>query len=120
MKNLDRENLEKKWGVKEIERYGKPALRLPYFNEAKKEIGVRYRVANTGKSKFIWEKGSTAKSLLYGENVLLRADKNTNCLFIVEGESDTITMRSCYGAPCIGIPGKGLAKNHPRLASVLA
>ena len=83
-------------------RLGKPAVRIPYLDEAGEEILlVRSRVSLTGKPKILTRKGD--KHRLYGLWKLEEA-REAGYTWLVEGESDSQTAWY-YGEPAIGIPG---------------
>ncbi|MGF1470300.1 MAG: hypothetical protein ACFB50_00985 [Rubrobacteraceae bacterium] len=83
-------------------RLGKPAVRIPYLDEAGEEILlVRSRVSFTGKPKILTRKGD--KHHLYGLWKLQEA-REAGYAWVVEGESDSHTAWY-YGEPAIGIPG---------------
>src|SRR5262249_30929925 len=106
VKRLKRKFL-KKLGVGEISYLGRPAVRMPYFDEAGNERIVRFRLAmersEERDDRFQWRKGS--KLMPYG---LWRLDKAKTAgeITIVEGESDAQTLWS-HDIPAIGIPGAG-------------
>jgi hypothetical protein len=84
---------------------GKPAVRIPYFDENGEEIAIRFRIAleNTeeGDDRFRWRTGSKAQ--LYG---LWRLEviRKAGYVILVEGESDTHTLWY-HKIPALGIPG---------------
>jgi hypothetical protein len=83
-------------------RLGKPAVRIPYLDEAGEEVLlVRSRVSLTGKPKILTRKGD--KHHLYGL-WKLREAREAGYLWLVEGESDTQTLWY-HGEPAAGIPG---------------
>lgn len=83
-------------------RLGKPAVRMPYLDEAGEEILlVRSRVSLTGKPKILTRKGD--KHRLYGLWKLEEA-REAGYAWLVEGESDSQTAWY-YEEPAIGIPG---------------
>ena len=83
-------------------RLGKPAVRMPYLDEAGEEVLlVRSRVSLTGKPKILTRKGD--KHRLYGLWKLKEA-REASRLWLVEGESDTQTLWY-HGEPAAGIPG---------------
>ena len=72
----------------------KPAVRIPYFDEARVEITCRYRIAARQTADyqcFHWKKGARAKRLLYGLWRLAEA-ASAGSVVIVEGESDCHTL----------------------------
>lgn len=83
-------------------RLGKPAIRIPYLDEAGEDVLlVRSRVSLTGKPKILTRKGD--KHRLYGLWKLEEARK-AGYVWLVEGESDSHTAWY-YEEPAIGIPG---------------
>src|SRR5215213_9980407 len=83
-------------------RLGKPAVRIPYLDEAGEEVLlVRSRVSLTGKPKILTRKGD--KHRLYG---LWKLDETREVGYavLVEGESDAQTLWF-HGVPGVGIPG---------------
>ena len=83
--------------------HGAPAVRVPYLDENRHEIGMRYRLSLKVEPRFSWRKGS--KSNLYG---LWRLDeiRRSGWVLIVEGESDCHTLWH-HKLPGLGVPGKG-------------
>src|SRR5215211_6087494 len=83
-------------------RLGKPAVRIPYLDEAGEEaLLVRSRVSLTGKPKILTRKGD--KHRLYGLWKLEEA-REAGYAVLVEGESDAQTLWF-HGLPGVGIPG---------------
>ena len=83
-------------------RLGKPAVRMPYLDEAGAEVLlVRSRVSLTGKPKILTRKGD--KHRLYGLWKLDEA-REAGYAVLVEGESDAQTLWF-HGVPGVGIPG---------------
>jgi hypothetical protein len=83
-------------------RLGKPAVRMPYLDEAGEEVLlVRSRVSLTGKPKILTRKGD--KHRLYGLWKLEEA-REAGYMVLVEGESDAQTLWF-HGVPALGIPG---------------
>ena len=88
--------------VEQYYRLGKPAVRIPYLDEAGEEILlVRSRVSLTGKPKILTRKGD--KHRLYGLWKLEEV-RDAGYAWLVEGESDSQTAWH-YKEPAIGIPG---------------
>lgn len=81
---------------------GQPAVRIPYLDETRTEVAVRFRTAlnKSGDvdNRFRWRKG--AKPRLYG---LWRLGK-ANSIVLCEGESDCHTLWF-HGFSALGIPG---------------
>jgi hypothetical protein len=83
-------------------RLGKPAVRMPYLDEAGEEVLlVRSRVSLTGKPKILTRKGD--KHRLYGLWKLGEA-LEAGYAVLVEGESDAQTLWY-HKEPAVGIPG---------------
>jgi hypothetical protein len=83
-------------------RLGKPAVRIPYLDEAGEEVLlVRSRVSLTGKPKILTRKGD--KHRLYGLWKLDEA-REAGYAVLVEGESDAQTLWF-HRVPALGIPG---------------
>ncbi|MGH7559151.1 MAG: hypothetical protein ACREMD_15500, partial [Gemmatimonadota bacterium] len=78
----------------------RPAVRIPYRDEAGNVVAIRYRFA-LGKSGFRWQKG--ARSCLYGLPGLAAARK-AGFVTLCEGESDTQVLRF-HRFPAVGVPG---------------
>ena len=95
----------KQLGLSDRNYQGKPAVRIPYFDENGEEIAVRFRIAlektEEGDDRFRWRTGSKAQ--LYG---LWRLEgiRKAGYVVLVEGESDTQTFRY-HKIPALGIPG---------------
>lgn len=99
-KRLDASFL-KKLGLQTVYLSRTPAVRIPYFDAARKVVSVRLRLALEGPLRFAWRRGS--KPIPYG---LWRLDqaRSDGYLLLVEGESDCHTLWSC-GIPALGLPG---------------
>jgi hypothetical protein len=96
IEHLERLSLEQYY------RLGKPAVRIPYLDEAGEEVLlVRSRVSLTGKPKILTRKGD--KHRLYGLWKVEDARK-AGYAVLVEGESDAQTLWF-HGVPAVGIPG---------------
>jgi hypothetical protein len=92
----------KSLSLEQYYRLGKPAVRMPYLDEAGEEVLlVRSRVALTGKPKILTRKGD--KHHLYGLWRLERT-REAGYAVLVEGESDAQTLWF-HGVPGVGIPG---------------
>jgi len=82
-------------------------VKMPYTDEAKKEITYRMRFGNKG---FRWRNGSKGKITLYGAFMLPDICKSGHAV-LVEGESDTQTL--CYlGIPALGVAGANMFKTE--------
>jgi hypothetical protein len=99
-KHLPVESL-KKWGAGNIDYNGRPAVYIPY-RDLEGKTTDRFRLNLKTEPRMIWRKGS--KTLLYG---LWRLPefKESNEIFLVEGETDCWTLWE-YGIPAQGLPGK--------------
>jgi hypothetical protein len=92
-------------GLSDQNYQGKPAVRIPYFDENGEEVAVRFRTAleksEEGDDRFRWRTGSKAR--LYG---LWRMEgiRKVGYVVLVEGESDTQTLWY-HKIPALGIPG---------------
>jgi hypothetical protein len=95
----------KKLGLTGRNYQGKPAVRIPYFDENGEEIAVRFRIAleksKEGDDRFRWRTGSKAQ--LYGL-WRLESIRKVGYVVLVEGESDTQTLWY-HNIPALGIPG---------------
>lgn len=89
-------------GVSDLQRDGRPLVRIPYRNAAGEVTAVRLRLALSGPDRFRWRAGD--KASLYGLD-RLQAAREAGFILIVEGESDCWTGWH-RGIPSIGIPGK--------------
>jgi putative DNA primase/helicase len=112
-KGLDLEHLAS-FDLSDISYEGKPAVRIPYFDEDGREVGARFRLALEGDDRFRWRKGS--KAAPYGLNRLQLA-REAGYGLIVEGESDCHTLWQA-GIPALGLPGAS-TWNEARDASAL-
>ena len=91
--------------LKDVTYAGKPAVRIPYFDENGIEGAIRFRVAmhktEDGDQRFRWGKGS--KLLLYGLDRINFA-RQAGYVVLVEGESDCHTLWF-HKIPALGLPG---------------
>ena len=94
----------KSLGLTDFKYNGRPAVRIPYFNEVGELVSVRFRLSLSGEHRFAWRRGD--KVLPYGLDRLELA-KRLGWTMVVEGESDCWTLWF-YGLPAFGIPGKGI------------
>jgi len=78
-------------------------IKIPYLDEAGKEITTRYRYAS---KMFTWSKG--AKVCLYGLHKLSEI-QSKGYVVLVEGESDTHTLWF-HNIPALGVPGASTFK----------
>lgn len=88
-------------GLSDRKYQGKPAVRIPYFDESGAEVAVRYRVKPSGKGHTLSVKGG--KLLPYGLWRLADA-RQAGYVLLVEGESDCQTLWH-HGLPALGVPG---------------
>jgi hypothetical protein len=103
-KHLDPERL-RSFGLSDITYCGKPAVRIPYRDEAGNEGPVRFRLclakSADGDDRFRWKTGS--KLCLYGlDRLPLARERGYGVL--PEGESDCHTLWT-HGEPAFGVPG---------------
>ena len=97
-KELPHSFLEKKLGLRNGARRGKPVVLIPYWDANGEEACVRIRAAMDG--GFFWETG--AQLIPYG---LWRKDQQgSKYICLVEGESDTQTLW-LHRFPALGLPG---------------
>src|SRR5262245_56983687 len=76
-------------GVGDTTYSGRPAVKIPYHDEAGVEVAIRYRVALEGKERFKWRKGD--RPILYGLE-RLKEIRAGGAVILVEGESDAHTL----------------------------
>jgi putative DNA primase/helicase len=88
-------------GLRDVTYMDKPAVRIPYPDEAGQEVAVRFRVSLEGPEKFRWRSGD--KPTPYGLRLLGEARK-AGYVVLVEGESDCHTLWY-HEIPALGIPG---------------
>jgi putative DNA primase/helicase len=117
LKGLPAAFLESTFKLKDSRYQRAPCVAQPYFGLPGdgEPYPVKYRVANTGRDKTKWKKGSTAR--LYG---LWRLPefKARGAIILVEGESDTQTCWFGGDFPALGLPGAG-GWNEERDAALL-
>ena len=95
-------------GLCDVNRLGKPAIKIPYFDADGHNAATRFRTA-LAKSpggeddRFRWVQG--AKPMLYGL-WRIRELNASNHVTLVEGESDCHASWS-HGISALGIPGAG-------------
>ncbi len=99
-KGLDVELL-KAHGLETVYLYGKPVIKIPYYDVDGAEVAARLRLALTGGRRFRWRKGSKAQP--YGLWRLAEA-RAAGYVLLVEGESDCHTLWQ-HGLPALGVPG---------------
>jgi hypothetical protein len=102
------------WGLSDARYLGKPAVRMPHYNEAGDEAATVFRrrlsKCTYGDDRF-WPNTSAAlwprspAPLLYGLNRLDSA-RARGYIVLVEGESDCHTLWS-HNVPAIGVSGSG-------------
>lgn len=94
-------------GVGEIPNLnGRTAVRIPYLDDAGRELAVRFRTSLEGDNRFRWRKGS--KAVPYGLWKIEKA-REAGYVLLVEGESDCHTLW-WHEKPAIGIPGASTFK----------
>jgi len=112
-------------GLKDAQWFGKPAIDMPYKDEAGKLLRMRKRVAlrkdkrSKRDSRFRWDKGDG--QYIYGLWLLEEMERH-GWILLVEGESDCQTAWA-YGLPALGVPGannwdKAKGNLVPRLAAL--
>lgn len=93
------------FGVSQITRHSRPAVRFVYRDIDGREAAVRFRWAlsesTDGGPRFTWKRG--AKVLPYGLDRLAGA-RAAGVVVLVEGESDAHTLWT-HGQPALGLPG---------------
>lgn len=88
----------REWGLTSSDYNGRPAVRIPYFDEHGNELRARYR-SRTGK----WWEGRNRPIYLYGRDRLVDAQLGDPVL-VVEGESDCHALWAA-GVLAVGVPG---------------
>lgn len=90
-------------GLLNVNKYGKPAVKIPYYDDTGNETAIRWRLTlKKGKrdNRFLWRTGD--KLLPYG---LWRPGRDQlGYVLLVEGESDCHSLWY-YDLPALGIPG---------------
>ena len=82
-------------------------LSIPYITKTG-VVDLRFRSLNPAvEPKYMGMTGAETKMF----NVL-DIEKAGNYIGVCEGELDTITMSSCIGIPCVGVPGANSWKKH--------
>jgi DNA primase len=82
-------------------------LSIPYITKTG-VVDLRFRSLNPAvEPKYMGLTGAETK--MYN---VLDIDKAGDFIGVCEGELDTITMSSCIGIPCIGVPGANSWKKH--------
>jgi DNA primase len=82
-------------------------LSIPYVTKTG-VVDLRFRSLNPAvEPKYMGLTGAETK--MYN---VLDIEKANNFIGVCEGELDTITMSSCVGIPCIGVPGANSWKKH--------
>ena len=82
-------------------------LSIPYITKTV-VVDLRFRSLNPAvEPKYMGLTGAETK--MYN---VLDIEKANNFIGVCEGELDTITMSSCVGIPCIGVPGANSWKKH--------
>ena len=82
-------------------------LSIPYITKTG-VVDLRFRSLNPAvEPKYMGLTGAETK--MYN---VLDIDKAGDFIGVCEGELDTITMSSCIGIPCVGVPGANSWKKH--------
>jgi DNA primase len=82
-------------------------LSIPYITKTG-VVDLRFRSLNPAvEPKYMGLTGAETK--MYN---VLDIDRAGDFIGVCEGELDTITMSSCIGIPCIGVPGANSWKKH--------
>ena len=82
-------------------------LSIPYITKTG-VVDLRFRSLNPAvEPKYMGLTGAETK--MYN---VLDIDKANDIIGVCEGELDTITMSSCVGIPCVGVPGANSWKKH--------
>lgn len=82
-------------------------LAIPYITKTG-VVDLRFRSLNPAvEPKYMGLTGAETK--MYN---VLDIEKANDFIGVCEGELDTITMSSCVGIPCIGVPGANSWKKH--------
>jgi DNA primase len=82
-------------------------LSIPYITKTG-VVDLRFRSLNPAvEPKYMGLTG--AETRMYN---VLDIEKADNFIGVCEGELDTITMSSCIGIPCVGVPGANSWKKH--------
>ncbi len=85
----------------------KGRLSIPYITKTG-VVDLRFRSLNPAvEPKYMGLTG--AETRMYN---VLDIEKADNFIGVCEGELDTITMSSCIGIPCVGVPGANSWKKH--------
>jgi DNA primase len=82
-------------------------LSIPYITKTG-VVDLRFRSLNPAvEPKYMGLTGAETK--MYN---VLDIDRANDIIGVCEGELDTITMSSCVGIPCVGVPGANSWKKH--------
>ena len=82
-------------------------LSIPYVTKTG-VVDIRFRSLNPAvEPKYMGLTGAETK--MYN---VLDIDKAGDIIGVCEGELDTLTMSSCIGIPCVGVPGANSWKRH--------
>ena len=85
----------------------KGRLSIPYITKSG-VVDLRFRSLNPAvEPKYMGMTGSDTK--MYN---VLDIEKAGNFIGVCEGELDTITLSTCIGIPCVGVPGANSWKKH--------
>lgn len=89
-------------GAADTDWFGRPAVKIPYWDEQRSNPAIRFRVAlKSSSDAFRWQKGATVR--LYGLDRLQEMWARGYAI-LVEGESDAQTLWF-HDEPALGIPG---------------
>jgi len=97
-----------------------PWVEIPYLHPdadasgKHRTVATRYRTTmrTDTKHRFVWETGTAASKWLYGMDMYAAIEKR-GMVFLVEGETDTATLRY-HDIPVLGMPGKHNGeRRHP-------
>ena len=102
------------WGIEysEIIRH----IRIPIFNQEEELIGCIYRTIDDLKPKYLYNKGLSKKSILFGINNVRIIGRKLN---LVEGALDCIWMHQCGFPNTLAILGSNLSKEQCEIVKSL-
>lgn len=82
-------------------------LSIPYITKSG-VVDIRFRSLNPAvEPKYMGLTGAETK--MYN---VLDVEKASDWIGVCEGELDTLTLSSCVGIPCVGVPGANSWKKH--------
>ena len=99
MKKLPLDYLQNEWRLKDVMWQGRPALALPYLEDATCDANRRKIRLSKDSHDMLWDEG--AGTIPYG---LWRLDDDMDELAITEGESDAQTL-AFHSVPVLGVSG---------------